>query len=53
MSRDSLRKIVYVCQEKGLKVKISDKVLYADALGNNTYLKMMEHNAEVLVHEWQ
>lgn len=58
VSHDSLRKIISVCLHKGLKVRLSDQILYADALGAPgsgaaSYLAMMEHNAEVLVHEWQ
>lgn len=58
VSRDSLKKIVTACREKGMDVKISQEVLYGDALGvqgsgSETYLQMMEHNAEVLFKEWQ
>lgn len=57
VSKDSLRKIVSACREKGLKVKIADKTLYADALGvmgsdADTYLKMMQYNVSVLLKEW-
>lgn len=54
VSRDSLKKIVEACREKGLTVKISNESLYGDALGpNNSYLEMMEYNARVLIKEWQ
>jgi manganese/zinc/iron transport system substrate-binding protein len=58
VSRDSLRKIVSACQEKGLLVKVSDHVLYGDAMGPvgsdaDTYLKMMKHNGAVLRGDWQ
>jgi manganese/zinc/iron transport system substrate-binding protein len=58
VSRDSLKKIVLAGKEKGLTVKISEHVLYGDALGSaesgaETYLKMMEHNATVLLKEWE
>ena len=58
VSKDSLRKIVSACSEKGLSIKIAKGHLHADALGPSgsdadTYLKMMEHNLSLLVHEWQ
>ncbi len=57
LSRDSLRKIVSSCREKGLDVKISNQVLYGDAMGPpgsgaDSYLKMIEHNAAVLLRDW-
>lgn len=57
MPKESLKKIISVCAEKELAVKISTKPLYADTLGPpgsgaETYLKMMKYNAEVLLHEW-
>lgn len=58
VSKDSLKKIVSACREKGLKVKIATKTLHADALGGpesgaDTYLKMMESNVKVLLDEWE
>lgn len=58
VSRDSLRKIVSACQEKGLKVKISSEILYADTLGSpggdaGTYPQMMTHNTTVLTKAWE
>jgi len=58
VSKDSLKKIVSACREKGLDVRIAKETLYADALGGseseaNTYLNMMEHNAKVLLDEWK
>lgn len=57
VSRDSLKKIIFSGQEKGMKIKIAKEVLYGDALGGasshaTTYLTMMEHNGEVLAKEW-
>ena len=57
VSRDSLKKIVNACNEKGLAVKISKQVLYGDAMGPknsdaDTYLKVMHHNAEAIAQEW-
>ena len=58
VSKDSLRKIVSASSEKGFSIKLSKGPLYADSLGApgsdaDTYLKMMEHNVSLLVHEWQ
>lgn len=55
LSKDSLKKIVYACREKGCEVRISKETLYADAMGPKSeggYLHMMEHDAEVLSREW-
>ena len=57
VSRDSLRKIVHACEKKGLLVRISSDVLYGDSMGQkggegDTYLKMIEHNAEVMIKGW-
>lgn len=58
VSKDSLKKIVSACREKGLSVRISSKMLHADALGPKEssagdYFKMMEHNTQVLSEEWK
>jgi manganese/zinc/iron transport system substrate-binding protein len=58
VSRDSLKKIVHACAQKGLKVVISQEALYADAMGPqgsdaDTYLKMMRHDADVLIGDWK
>jgi manganese/zinc/iron transport system substrate-binding protein len=58
VSKDSLKKIISACSEKGLPIKIARGHLHADALGSkgsdaDTYLKMMEHNLSLLVNEWQ
>jgi manganese/zinc/iron transport system substrate-binding protein len=57
VSRDSLKKIVHACAQKGLVVKISSGVLYGDAMGApqsdaDTYLKMIKHDADVLIKAW-
>lgn len=57
VSRDSLKKIVHACASNGLKVTISNGVLYGDAMGPSgsdadTYLKMIRHNADLLMHSW-
>jgi len=58
VSRDSLKKIVHVCAQKGLSVTISSHVLYGDAMGPvgsnaDTYLKMIRHDADVLIQAWK
>jgi manganese/zinc/iron transport system substrate-binding protein len=58
VSRDSLKKVVHVCAQKGLEVKISNAVLYGDAMGSpnsdaNTYLKMLQHDANVMIEAWK
>ncbi|HSW87301.1 MAG TPA: zinc ABC transporter substrate-binding protein [Rhabdochlamydiaceae bacterium] len=58
VSRDSLKKIVNACHEKGLAVKISQEALYGDAMGSKesdagTYFQVMVHNAEALAKEWK
>lgn len=58
VSKDSLKKIVSVAKAKGLDVRISNEVLYGDAMGPRgsdagTYLEMMEHNEDVLIKEWE
>ena len=58
VSKDSLKKIVSACHEKGLMVRIASKTLYADALGGKnsdaeTYLKMIQCNVKVLIDEWK
>jgi manganese/zinc/iron transport system substrate-binding protein len=57
VNRDSLKKIVSACKEKGLPVKISSAPLYGDAMGPSgsyadSYLKMIDHNSRVLLEEW-
>lgn len=58
VSRDSLKKIVQVCAQKGLAVKISREALYGDAMGPqdsdvDSYLKMIRHDADVLIEAWK
>ncbi len=51
VSKDSLKKIAYVCKEKGIDVRISNDPLYADAMGPRNYLEMMQYNADVISGE--
>jgi len=58
VSRDSIKKIVSVCQEKGFEIRIAEDQLFSDTLGtpgstSDTYLKMMEHNGNVLEKAWE
>jgi len=57
VSRDSLKKIISACKEKGIDVTISDQVLYGDAMGapstdGDNYIKMIQHDANVLRDAW-
>lgn len=53
ISKDSLKKILSVCREKGIQVKIAQSSLDSDTLGSSeTYQKMMEHNINVLYEAW-
>ena len=50
VSQDSIKKIVDAGREKGLKIRIAECHLYADAMGpkgssGDSYLKMIRHNA--------
>jgi manganese/zinc/iron transport system substrate-binding protein len=58
VSRDSLKKVVHACAQKGLVIKISNEELYGDAMGPrgsdaDTYLKMIRHDANVLIEAWK
>jgi manganese/zinc/iron transport system substrate-binding protein len=58
VSRDALKKVVHACRQKGLDVTIAEGVLYGDAMGSragdaDTYLKMIDHDAQVLVEAWR
>lgn len=58
VSRDSLKKVVHACAQKGLAVTISESALYGDAMGPlgsnaDTYLKMIHHDANVLIEGWE
>lgn len=53
VSKDSIRKIVYAGQEKGLDLKIALVPLYGDAMGppgsdGDSYVKMIQHNAQTI-----
>jgi len=57
VSRDSLKKVVHACAQKGLTVKISSTPLYADTMGAvgsgaANYLDMIAHDADVLAQAW-
>lgn len=58
VSRDSLKKVVHACARSGLIVTISQDALYGDAMGPagsdaDTYLKMIRHDADVLIEAWK
>lgn len=55
VSKDSIRKIVNACQEKGMRIKIANEFLYADAMGapgsdGDSYLKMVQHNGKIIAY---
>jgi manganese/zinc/iron transport system substrate-binding protein len=53
VSRDSLKKVICVCKEKGMKVSIAKAPLYSDTLGSSaTYQAMMQHNVNTLYEAW-
>lgn len=49
ISRDALKKII---RSSSHPVRCSKESLYGDAMGTNTYLEMIEHNAKILKQEW-
>lgn len=50
INQDSLKKIVAICREKGLHVKIAATPLYGDAMaGAKSHLEMIEHNVQTLI----
>jgi manganese/zinc/iron transport system substrate-binding protein len=56
INQDALKKIVSICKEKGLFVKIAEVPLFGDTMGPKpegarSYLKMMEHNVNALSQE--
>ncbi|HEX2579747.1 MAG TPA: zinc ABC transporter substrate-binding protein, partial [Rhabdochlamydiaceae bacterium] len=54
VGKDSLKKILSVCKEKGIPVRIAKEALDSDTLGNSSmYQNMMEHNINVLYEAWQ
>ena len=55
VSRDALRKITSACRHA---VKICKEPLYGDAMGEpgsgaDSYLGMIEHNADVMKRAWE
>lgn len=53
VSKDSLKKILSVCKEKGIQVHIAKEAVDSDTLGTSgTYQSMMEHNINVLYEAW-
>lgn len=49
VSPNSLKKIVSICQKRGLEVEVAEISLYGDAMGGvESYVEMMEHNVNTL-----
>lgn len=58
VSRDSLKKVIHACAQKGLTITISSDPLYGDAMGPlgsdaGTYLTMIRYDASVLIEAWR
>ena len=58
VSRDSLKKVIHACAQKGLTITISSHPLYGDAMGPQggpagTYLNMIRYDADVLIEAWK
>ncbi|MEM8727887.1 MAG: zinc ABC transporter substrate-binding protein [Chlamydiota bacterium] len=56
INRDALKKIVLICREKGLRVRMATTPLYGDTMGvkgtgADTYLDMIEHNVNTLTDQ--
>lgn len=52
VSQDALRKIADAGQRKGFMIRMSQEILYGDAMGaSDSYLDMIIHNAEVIARE--
>jgi manganese/zinc/iron transport system substrate-binding protein len=51
ISKDSLNKIIEACRSQGVELRLSRSDLYADSMGEESYIKMMEHNARVIQSE--
>lgn len=48
VNRDSIQKIATAGKEWGMDVRLCTEPLYGDAMGDLSYLEMMEHNAETI-----
>lgn len=54
VNKESLKKIVNVGKKKGLSLRMSEKDLYADAMGQeSSYLEMIAHNTNILLNEFE
>lgn len=52
VSKDSLRKIINACREKGCDIRLCQEELYADSMGKaNSYLEMIAHNVKIIARE--
>lgn len=52
VSRDSLKKIILAAKEKGFPVRICERPLFGDSMGDAaSYLHMLEHNVNVIAEE--
>lgn len=53
VNKEALRKIVSVGKKKGLNLRLSEKELYADAMGSSSYLEMISQNTQTLITEFE
>lgn len=52
VNTDPLKKMVSAAKEKGLTLRISRQILYADSMGEaKNYLEMIQHNANTIIEE--
>ncbi|MBM3196247.1 MAG: ABC transporter substrate-binding protein [Chlamydiae bacterium] len=51
ISKDSLNKILEACHVQGVELRLSKTDLYADSMGEESYIKMMDHNSKVIQQE--
>ncbi len=50
--KDSLRKIVNACREKGFELRLCKDTLFSDSMGSATsYLEMVNHNVKIIAQE--
>ncbi len=51
LNKDALKKIVSASHEMGNPLRLSEKPIYGDAMGEESYIKMMTHNIEWIAKE--
>ena len=51
LNKDALSKIVSASCELGYPLRLSKEPIYGDAMGASSYVKMMDHNIEIIAQE--